>query len=640
MHLITLTRFTLVAALTSSLLLIVAPSAPADVVTATWGSNTSFSYEITHMPDLDQRRMAASGIPGLPNNGAMYCVPTSTLNMMMYCANHGFPAVLPGPGNWENSLYNAATLNDFVMGVLMDTDPVDGTGGDGWLNGAQDWLNQNSEGAKFTVELKGFTGALGPNLNAIAKKGVQGHLVSFAYGRYDHIGTHEGLPYYERTGGHIVTLAKAVRSGSNQQVWVRDPADDPANASQSPFMNRQIDVDNMAAYERINGQPYLRLFSALNFDPTDDTARFIDGYLTIRPKAGYSFTNTGVIWAILIAQPWQIFGSLTPAASTDLAASGALLDGVMTVDGTEAFTINQPLTGGPAQVNAFDLLTRENQPLATIPNASHLALSPKGQLYIGTPLEVICIDLTEEERPTKNAELPFEGTALAYDALLKEIVVLSVTDRRLIRYGDLNLPPTIMTIPTSIPLEGDGKVGVHPVTGMYWFLSQATDTLHGWMVDAAGASTFEQATAAGLKHPTSFDFDDDGHLFICDGSVVAELVKTDAGGWQPVEKSAFEGAHVGPIFRVTKSESNFDPLLHSGPGHSNIDPDQLTFGVPVLDCDGDVDRNGIVNILDLLLVVGGWGACPIGPCPADVDGSRAVDVDDLLDTIGFWGVCP
>ncbi|MCI0363454.1 MAG: hypothetical protein L0Y44_05840 [Phycisphaerales bacterium] len=639
MYLITPSRSTSALAITASLLSI-APPAPADVVTAIWGSNTSFSYEITHMPDLDQRRMAAPGILGLPNNGAMYCVPTSTLNMMMYCANHGFPAVLPGPGNWEsNTLYNAATLNDIVMGVLMDTDPVDGTSG-GWFSGAQDWLAQNSEGAKFNVEYKSFTGALGPNLNAIAKKGVQGYLVSFAYGYYDHIGTHKGLPYYQRVGGHIVTLAKAVRNGSNQQLWVRDPADDATNSTQSSFMNRLFDVDNMAAYVQINGQPYLRLFSALDFDPTAGSAAFIDEFVTIRPKAGYSFTNTGIIWAILIAQPWQIYGSLTPAASTDLAVSGALLDGVMTVDGTEAFTIDQPLTGGPAQVNAFDLLTRETQPLATIPNASQLALSPKGQLYIVTPFEVICIDLTEEEHPTKNAELPFEGTALAYDALLKEIVVLSVPDRRLIRYGDLTLPPTIMTIPTSIPLEGDGKVGVHPVTGMYWFLSQATDTLHGWMLDAAGASTFEQATAAGLKHPTSFDFDDDGHLFICDGSVVAELVKTDAAGWQPVEKSAFEGAHVGPIFRVTKSESNFDPLLHSGPGYVNIDPDQLIFGQPVLDCDGDIDRNGLVNVLDLLLVIGGWGACPIGPCPADVDGSRIVDVNDLLGAIGFWGVCP
>ena len=246
MHAITLHRFRTFAAPITMLLLTMASAAHADVITATWGGNTSFSYEITHMPDLDQRRMASDSEPGLPNNGAMYCVPTSTLNMMIYCANHGFSPVLPGPGNWESdTLYTAATLNDFVMGFLMGTDPVDGTGGSGWLNGAKDWLNQNSEGAKFNVEHKGFAGALGPNLNAVAKKGVQGHLVSIAYGFYDHIGTHKGLPYYERVGGHIVTVAKAVRSGSNQQLWVRDPADDPADSTQSPFMNRLFDVENI-----------------------------------------------------------------------------------------------------------------------------------------------------------------------------------------------------------------------------------------------------------------------------------------------------------------------------------------------------------------------------------------------------------
>ena len=73
------------------------PDASADVITSYWHSATNFGYEISNMPDLDQRRTPASGIIGLPGGGNMYCVPTSAMNMVLYAANHGFPEINPGP---------------------------------------------------------------------------------------------------------------------------------------------------------------------------------------------------------------------------------------------------------------------------------------------------------------------------------------------------------------------------------------------------------------------------------------------------------------------------------------------------------------------------------------------------------------
>jgi hypothetical protein len=53
---------------------------------------------------------------------------------------------------------------------------------------------------------------------------------------------------------------------------------------------------------------------------------------------------------------------------------------------------------------------------------------------------------------------------------------------------------------------------------------------------------------------------------------------------------------------------------------------------------GDVNRDGDVDVDDLLLVVTQWGACsnPL-TCPADLDVSGAVDVSDLLEVIVNWG---
>ncbi len=54
---------------------------------------------------------------------------------------------------------------------------------------------------------------------------------------------------------------------------------------------------------------------------------------------------------------------------------------------------------------------------------------------------------------------------------------------------------------------------------------------------------------------------------------------------------------------------------------------------------GDSDGDGAVGILDLLALLGAWGACP-GPCPpacpADTDGDCQVSVTDLLIVLANW----
>ena len=57
-------------------------------------------------------------------------------------------------------------------------------------------------------------------------------------------------------------------------------------------------------------------------------------------------------------------------------------------------------------------------------------------------------------------------------------------------------------------------------------------------------------------------------------------------------------------------------------------------GVP-----GDVDGDGIVNVVDLLIMLGNWGACPAPcppNCPGDVNADCLVDVQDLLIVLGNW----
>ncbi|MHC4949296.1 MAG: LamG-like jellyroll fold domain-containing protein [Planctomycetota bacterium] len=49
---------------------------------------------------------------------------------------------------------------------------------------------------------------------------------------------------------------------------------------------------------------------------------------------------------------------------------------------------------------------------------------------------------------------------------------------------------------------------------------------------------------------------------------------------------------------------------------------------------GDVDRDGAVDVADLLSVLGAWGPCP--GCPDDTNGDGIVDVTDLLAVLAGW----
>ena len=58
---------------------------------------------------------------------------------------------------------------------------------------------------------------------------------------------------------------------------------------------------------------------------------------------------------------------------------------------------------------------------------------------------------------------------------------------------------------------------------------------------------------------------------------------------------------------------------------------------------GDLDENGIVNVTDLLILLGQFGPCP-DPCPpsceADIDDDCVVGVIDLLIMLGNWTTEP
>jgi alpha-tubulin suppressor-like RCC1 family protein len=53
---------------------------------------------------------------------------------------------------------------------------------------------------------------------------------------------------------------------------------------------------------------------------------------------------------------------------------------------------------------------------------------------------------------------------------------------------------------------------------------------------------------------------------------------------------------------------------------------------------GDINQDGVVNVVDLLATISSWGQCPVPPasCPADLNHDGTVNVTDLLIVINNW----
>ncbi len=58
---------------------------------------------------------------------------------------------------------------------------------------------------------------------------------------------------------------------------------------------------------------------------------------------------------------------------------------------------------------------------------------------------------------------------------------------------------------------------------------------------------------------------------------------------------------------------------------------------PADTCTGDLNGDGVVDVSDLLQLLGNWGSCP--GCDADFNDDGVVDVSDLLLLLGNWGSC-
>jgi hypothetical protein len=144
------------------------------------------------------------------------------------------------------------------------------------------------------------------------------------------------------------------------------------------------------------------------------------------------------------------------------------------------------------------------------------------------------------------------------------------------------------------------------------------------------------------------DFDGDGNLDLAvttrtpDGDRVIRVLQNDGGlSFTSVDT----GLDSSPTL-LSKGDIHGDGVTRLV---SIGSPAGLLAGTNVMDlhnvesepCLGDADGNGVVNIDDLLSVIGEFNNdCEAGdPCTSDFDGNGVINIDDLLIVIGAFGAC-
>jgi len=599
-------------------------------ITKNYVSSTNFSYRVSKVPDLDQRRSP------LLNTGLYYCVPTSAVNWMSYISAHGYPGLAPGTLDWFTPAgFVGASTQIQLMGFVMDTNSFSGTGISGTLDGMKAWVNQSPHAGKFIFIGQDTTGATTGAFQNIAGQALMGNLVFARIGWYDV----SSMPVASRDGGHVASVTRVVRNGATRVLGLNDPASDNGNLNvQSGFTREEYDITETFAI--IGGT--FRPISWVEGYKWGSKQGIIDGYRAIVPLFGLT-TSTNLTNLVYTS---QINLGSDPPASGQWNVGAAVVDMQVAHNAQQAALITKP---NPQISSIFflDFATGETTQLTTIGgNVHRIAQGRKGQVYFITDNSIGYI----AEGMDGPIQIPTPGPVLAvtYDDFRDEVIALNIVDRKIYRFpeqlseGGVPLAPQIFDLDPTLPTQGALSLVVSPATGNLWYAASASPTVYE-LVEGDGSVTPVPVLLEGVGSSRSLQIDDLGNLYICtttvhgfvpppsgEGGVATAMTSGSKGG-------SLVGSSCHLRFRVAVSRDNFDAANADDPTTWDIElPTEFAPSIP--DCVADLNGDDVVDGIDLGELLSAWGTK--GFSDADLNSDGIVDGIDLGILLTLWGPCP
>ena len=533
-----------------------------------------YFFFIDDVPDIDQKRAFSrdGAVKGLPNDGNMYCAPTAALNWMAYIANRGYPNVGPGPGNWEVSPpqylneYNYITGNLFIMGLLMQTHAINGTGAGKAIEGTAQWLDTAAPDNFIVVGVFAHED-WSPRTRDASMMTIFGGLVNVGMGWY----TNAGQPKaHVRKGGHVVTLVHANNVDGDDTygtISLNDPASgaDNIKTTQSPFRKESNAFHSETQYfcgEDDNGFPancYQRTQDRLTYTGSG----YMDGFLAIIPKYGLGYSLS----EILLYHPFHLSNRALPVVSRfETTGARNVLD--LALNPTR---IQHPyLIENSDVVWKLDVLTGQSTEFARVKNPLRLVYGGTDEsLYVLRPRQLDCFNRAGQR--TRNLGLQGPLDAIAYDEKNKRLAGLSreagriyLFDLSLRRMGSMPLPDGVLGDTGRLTLS------INPATGELWTLFDGARYINRFELGETDVTRLQRMTLPEeIVQAHGLYVDEKGNAFITgDGSIFP----LDENG-QIKRSSPFFGLQAGDGFQLARPFTNFDPATMTGPSFYNVLPE-------------------------------------------------------------------
>lgn len=591
----------------------------------TYHAPDDLRWYVTDMPDFDQRRaFRPANVPfvgldpstGLPGDGGMYCVPTATLNMFAYAANHGYPSLLPGDAtysqwmtpSYDTPFYDDATLSLAALGDSMGTHAVNGTGSAGWYAGADAWTPDDLMDVGMFAA-KGTWAPLGQHLGQVAHN--TGGLVSLAWGNYSwesDQGPDGETGLMEFNGGHAVTLSWIdVKSSIISDIQVKNPATGDSKWEQHTDETQGIRLSNWHVFLPEEG---VREMSKMTTPGSPSNYRVMTALGYVVPKQGLIQKPTGRDITV---------GTVKGLAAPHLQNQRT----TMSLGGTESFESIEfcpmrthqlglvasadPSTGVATKSIVAMVATREGREAngtfridtPVDPAAIEIHYGTDMLLYVLTPSGVECYEADSgfayQHEATLGLPSGFQGDALSFDENTMQLVVVDTLACQVAvfpvdgaRSGDT--VPAVAAFPCVSSAPGKTLLEFDPETGGFFVGHSATNAVAHVEMDASGAFVQTRATsipgAAGL---TSISPDGAGGFYVCTTGHAIQYFSDSGTGTFGRDRTGFFDGETGSAFQITRSRTNHGSLggdVSDGPIH--VDASEVFQGSSFAGCLGDV----------------------------------------------------
>jgi hypothetical protein len=578
------------------------------------GTN-KWTARFTKVPDFDQRRSA------LPNNGAMYCVPTAAINWMAYIAHHGYPDISPGDRSqveWHSqSSYTDASNALLLMGLLMSTDAQDGTTGNGAKNGYHAYLDQ-----RFILIHRWLGAGDIPNFDSMAQWVRAGVPVAACVGWYSDNGTS-----ISRNGGHCFSVVRLHRFNDLRFLTMHDPADEGDNLStNSAPTERTYQIETRLRF--VGGIP-------LPMDKVVDYGSgYLDSYFAILPLGGLA-TSTDLN-SILLIKPFKFSFDDDPMITTIVAP------GLVQSIANSPFAPWSVVTTAPDASAPSTLWKHEKGfgfvEMAEFSDAKDVVFDRFGRLYLLDGRTIRCLDVMGEAPVEEGNVLPGQPIeALAADDVNDQLLAL-LADGSVQPYEDGLTPMAPVMLPPEILLGGKMLLATSPTDGS-WFVSSENSPgvyrVHPPDPGRALAHEWELIGEGVLDVPTGLSVGDNDCLYVTDSTNQAKVFCFDdeSGGWMQDMTHPLAGQPIGQGLQMRRSRNSFVTGVHDDPVvYRNELPTE--FAPAESPCLADLNDDLVVDGADLGILLGAWGEA-LG----DLNGDGTTDGADLGLLLGQWGDC-